>query len=70
MQQPAVKVVVAAVNLQPLFYVFHSIRSCNENSPLPPKQASLEQSIVVLVWFLFFRIASFELSDCKVSNNL
>lgn len=55
LQQPAVKLVLAAVNLQPLFYVFHSIRSSDENSPLPPKQVSLEQSIVILNLFFFFQ---------------
>lgn len=47
MQQPAVKLVLAALTLQPLFYVFHSMRSSNKNNPLPPKQVSLEQSIVI-----------------------
>lgn len=71
LQQPAVKLVLAAVNLQPLFYVFHSIRSSDENSPLPPKQVSLEQSIVILNLFFFFsRIGRFILSDCKRSNKL
>lgn len=60
LQQPAVESVLAAVDLQPLFYVFHSIRSSNESSPLPPKQVSFEQSIVI----------SFPLSDCKRSNKL
>lgn len=64
LQQLGVKLLLTAVNLQPLFYIFHSISS-NENSPLPPKQVSLGQSTDFV-----FIIAYFKLSDCKRSNKL
>lgn len=62
LQQLGIKLLLTAVNLQPLVYIFPSVSS-NENSPLPPKQVSLEQSIDFV-----FIIACFELSDCKRSN--